>query len=102
MTQKNYLIILSTVLLVILTSYWFINRQKPLISEEVGAPLPAAKPLTAEEIAKISESLTVLEEKELSPTEKQRIEASVTAPSRESNSSQDEMEKLLQSLSASQ
>ena len=103
MAQKNYLLITGAVILLIaLGSYWLINRQrlKPVAMEEIITPPAVSKPLTAEEIAKISESLTASGEKALSLAQKQKLEKSATAPSRESKLSQEEMEKLLQSLSA--
>lgn len=105
MTQKTKITIIATaIILVTLLGYWLFNRQRLQISApgEVSASPTVSKPLTAEEIAKIEESLTPTEEKELGLVEKQKIEVSATAPSRQNNLSREEMEKLLQSLSASQ
>ena len=83
MPDKKYLlIILFVILLVVLGSYWFVNRQRSQVTapREAGAPLAAPKILTPEEIAKIIEGLTPAEEKKLTLAEKQKIEKSVTAP----------------------
>ena len=103
MSQKNLLLIIGAViLLLILGSYWLFNRQrlKPVATEEISAPPAVSRPLTAEEIAKISESLTASGEKALSSAQKQTLEKSVTAPSRQARLEENELEKLLQSLSA--
>jgi hypothetical protein len=105
MIQKNYLLALSVILMVLLVSYWLVNRQRlgVLAPEEMSVPSTAVKPLTDEEIAELAENLSASEDyKELSLAQKQNIEKNSTAPPQQNNLNREDTEKLLQSLTAPQ